>query len=200
MDPIFYIYGHTTADTKELFYVGKGKGGRSDVVLHRNPIWTRIAQKHGVIRTIYYSNLTEAHAFELERAMIAKYHPRANISLGGDGPCGVVPTTITRNRMSEAAKRRWSDPEVIRQKSELTKRTWTPEHKERMRKIHKARLLDPEARRIHNEYLSRPNVRLQRSETMKRTLAKKDKAIFSGALKRAWITRRTNKKIKLFSK
>ncbi len=96
--------------------------------------------------------------------------------------------------MSEAAKRRWSDPEVIRQKRELTKRTWTLEHKERMRKIHKARLLDPEAKRIHNECLSRPNVKLQRSETMKKTLAKKDRAVFSEALKRAWITRRTNKK------
>jgi len=83
MENIFYIYAHYTKDTKELFYIGKGKNNRAYIKTKRNPLWTNISNKHGFLICILEVNLNEIDAYSLEEKYIKELRPRANISIGG---------------------------------------------------------------------------------------------------------------------
>lgn len=91
----YYVYLHKKKTTGEVFYVGKGSGKRAWSLEGRNPLWKKIAQKHGYTVEIYSSNLQEWYAFELEKDLIDYYGKiinntgtLSNISDGGDGPSG----------------------------------------------------------------------------------------------------------------
>jgi hypothetical protein len=69
-DKRFYVYFHRRKDTGEVFYVGKGSGGR-----HRTPRrykdWKLIMEQAGGFTSeIYRDNLSEADAFKLESEII----------------------------------------------------------------------------------------------------------------------------------
>lgn len=104
----FYIYGHYTADTNELFYIGKGSGRRAWATSGRNPYWTRKANKHGFVVKLLQENLNEETAFTREKELIAEVglEKLTNIIEGGDGPT------------SADMKRLWSNPEM-RKKAKL---------------------------------------------------------------------------------
>lgn len=89
---MFYVYTHSQADTGEVFYVGKGSGGRSHEFRSRSEIWKRFHKKHGTVVSIVKSGMSEACAFTLEIIQISKYRSmgqaRANLSSGGSGPSG----------------------------------------------------------------------------------------------------------------
>lgn len=119
--PIFYVYLHREADTGRPFYVGKGHGRRAGSSFGRSTWWKRIVAKHGFTMEIMAEGLTESQAFEFEIFAIEHFDGLCNISSGGQGVCnppnwlrekfrqrqlGKSPSPITRQRLSEAHKKR----------------------------------------------------------------------------------------------
>lgn len=105
----FYTYIHIRNDIGEVFYVGKGTGRRA-FALGRNPYWNSIVAKHGhtVHIVAYFAN--EADAFEHEKEMIAELRAAgfnlANMTDGGEGSSGWVPSAETKARISATSKGR----------------------------------------------------------------------------------------------
>lgn len=81
---LHYVYGHFTADTHELFYIGLGKFNRCNQLVGRNKYWTNIKNKHGVIVRLLDAELSQEDASEKESYFIRKYQPRANMTIGGE--------------------------------------------------------------------------------------------------------------------
>ena len=96
-------------------YVGKGSGKRWQNHLYHgdcNPHLRRIIEKAGgdIPRVKIHQGLTEAEAFEAERAFIAAIGrvkdggPLVNMTDGGDGASGAIRSDETRAKMSAALK------------------------------------------------------------------------------------------------
>lgn len=105
----YYVYEHIRLDNNTAFYVGKGRGKRSDCK-KRNAHHDRIADKHGMKVNIVAANLSEDEAYKIERETIAYYvfilgygidiigyrngkHEighLTNSTFGGDGSYGMV--------------------------------------------------------------------------------------------------------------
>lgn len=113
----FYVYSWSRPDTCEIFYIGKGRGKR-DVSLKRyNPIFMNIVaklRKIGLEPKIerLADSLCESDAFEIERNYILKIGridkgtgPLANLTDGGEGSSGAVPTIETRVAIGNASRR-----------------------------------------------------------------------------------------------
>jgi len=69
----YYVYAHLDS-SEEIFYVGKGTGGRAWST-DRHPLWKRYVDKHlnGEYKVkILHDNLSELDAMELEEAWIAQ--------------------------------------------------------------------------------------------------------------------------------
>lgn len=77
---------HTTLDTKEIFYIGKGLPTRPNEKARRNNYWKNIVNKHGYEIQILKSELTEDEAFELELALTKELKAinlcKANLLIG----------------------------------------------------------------------------------------------------------------------
>jgi hypothetical protein len=101
----YYVYGHYTADTNKLFYIGKGNGKRAWDASDRNKYWQHTVAKHGYTVTILHDNLPEHEALAKEIELIAEVGLTnlTNILPGGEG------------FTSDVARQNWQDP-VIRQK------------------------------------------------------------------------------------
>ena len=88
----YYTYQHRSADTNEIFYVGKGKGTRLNQSKGRNDYWHRIVDKHGFIAKKIADNLDEELAFLAEMECIDAYRRRGiqlvNATDGGEGASG----------------------------------------------------------------------------------------------------------------
>lgn len=99
---------------------------------------------------ILFSNLTEEEAKQQEIELIAKHKSTDrnygyNLTLGGDGVKGYVPTEETKQRTKATMKKLYSNPE-FREKQRLAHRrgenhpffgkTFTEEHKEKLRISH----------------------------------------------------------------
>jgi hypothetical protein len=89
----FYVYLHRKATTGEVFYVGKGCGGRAWTRKNRNPFWHKVVAKHGIVVEIIVDGLQEWAALEFESGYIALYGRRntgygtlINLTDGGDNP------------------------------------------------------------------------------------------------------------------
>ena len=81
----FYVYGHYTKDTNELFYIGKGRKNRYLDTSGRNNYWHKIVKKHDFEAKILIGSLDEATAFIQEILAIKEFSPRANFTKGGAG-------------------------------------------------------------------------------------------------------------------
>lgn len=105
----FYIYIHRKLDG-EVFYVGKGMRYRAWSKANRNNYWKNIVQKHGYSVEILHNNLEENAAFDLEIKIIKDLKDcgckLANLSVGGEGPTGVVQSNATKLIKSEIGKAR----------------------------------------------------------------------------------------------
>lgn len=66
----FYIYGHFTKDTKELFYIGKGTSNRMTSTSGRSKGWYEVAKQRGVLAKILVRGLTEVDALTEENRLI----------------------------------------------------------------------------------------------------------------------------------
>jgi hypothetical protein len=109
----YYTYAHFTADTKELYYIGKGKGNRAFSSLNRNRWWQHKVNKHGgFVVEILAEWPTEKEALEHEKFLIDCLedtgHCLTNIqkSLGKETE-GRKLSLETRKRMSVATLKRW---------------------------------------------------------------------------------------------
>ena len=113
----FYIYKHTRPDTNEVFYIGKGNTSKNSheerykTSSGRNKIWKSIVAKNNGIfipEIICYCD-TEVEVNRLEMQYIKLYGRRdlglgtlCNLTNGGDGSVGIIPTKITREKLSIA--------------------------------------------------------------------------------------------------
>ena len=102
----YYVYVHRKQTDGSIFYVGKGTGNRAYAIASRSAYWHRVFRKHGRVVQIVASGLSEQCAFSLERAMIAYIGTGrlCNMTLGGEGTSGRVPSLSQRQKCSKSNK------------------------------------------------------------------------------------------------
>jgi hypothetical protein len=90
----YYVYTHLNPTTKEVFYVGIGKGNRAwNQWAGRNKFWENYVNKYGFEVELIAENLTRKQAGKIEMELIAHLGRRqideggtlVNRSTGGDG-------------------------------------------------------------------------------------------------------------------
>lgn len=114
---VYYVYGHYTEDTNELFYIGVGKGKRLHTRQGRNKLWNNIVARHGyywVILSKPYTDRIEAVKEEVRLQNIHK--PRACL-VYGDKMLAQV-SDETRGNLSKALKGKKRSDETKRKLSE----------------------------------------------------------------------------------
>lgn len=85
----YYTYAHFTADTKKLFYIGKGTNKRAWQTSSRNRYWKHVVKKHGRTVEILARWNTEEEAFEHEKFLIGCLEAQlVNLTNGGEGTSG----------------------------------------------------------------------------------------------------------------
>ena len=105
----FYVYEHIRKDTGAVFYVGKGCGTRALSKNNRGVYWDRVFNKAGGF-TINYpvKNVDEELSLLAEMELIDKYRKLGvrlvNVSAGGEGTTGWIPTEETRRKIGLANK------------------------------------------------------------------------------------------------
>ena len=118
----YYTYAYLRED-RTPYYIGKGKGDR---IYSKS---RRIKPPKDKSRIIYLKqNLTEEEAFRHEIYMIDVFGRKdlgtgilQNLTNGGDGSSGWVPSEETRKKMSEAGKGKTPSEESRRKMSEAQK-------------------------------------------------------------------------------
>jgi hypothetical protein len=132
----YYVYTHLNPLTKEIFYVGIGKGNRAwNRWAGRNKFWDNYVNKYGFEIEIVAENLTRNQAGKIEIELIAHLGRRqideggtlVNRSSGGDGGSGGYTHT-------EEWKRQHSERQIGKKKKPLSK-----EAKEKISKALKGR-------------------------------------------------------------
>jgi len=103
---MYYIYQHRTADTNQIFYVGKGKDKRFCDKNKRGRYWKHYVNKHGFVPKIIQDGMDEELAFLVEMECIDVYRRRniglINLTDGGEGCSGYSMSH------SEEQKAKWS--------------------------------------------------------------------------------------------
>ena len=152
----FYVYEHIRLDNNTCFYVGKGKGKRSDIV-SRNEHHDRISKKYGHAVVIIADNLTEEEAFNLERETIEDYvfnlgygidiegyrdfsnkKYLTNCTWGGEGSSGYNFSEDIKMKISNSLKGNIVSEETKKKQSNSQKERWkntSNERKEELRNI-----------------------------------------------------------------
>jgi len=117
----FYVYVHRYASGPkqgEVFYVGKGSGGRCNLTKHSRSIWwTNVFHKYGRTVEIIKSGMSEDCAMTYEKILINALRKSGkkivNIADGGRGSTGFKPNWsrkvscsngLTFNSIKDAAK------------------------------------------------------------------------------------------------
>lgn len=102
---MYYVYVHRKP-SGEIFYVGKGTKVRAWSKHGRNPLWRAVVAKYRYTVEIIEDNLIAKVALELEEFIIS-YHKLkifggtlANLTLGGEGVCGVPHSETTKRKLS----------------------------------------------------------------------------------------------------
>jgi hypothetical protein len=101
-----YVYVHRRASDGRVFYVGKGSHpDRAHSSKRRNSHWQAVVAKHGLVVEVALHFETDALAQQCERDLIAWYGRAAltNMTDGGDGCFGLVPSAETRAKLSALA-------------------------------------------------------------------------------------------------
>ena len=166
---MYYVYEHWRPDLNLPFYVGKGSKDRCDPTRTRNEYHTRIKMKLrslglNIEVRIILSEVSEEEALCAEIKQISFWRSKgiklANATAGGDGLKS--PTEETRQKMKEAAAKRWAKIEEREKVSVATKiaiarpevkqkvinslvgRKITEETKAKMRAAHKGKIKSQE--------------------------------------------------------
>jgi hypothetical protein len=123
-----YVYTHLNPITKEVFYVGIGKGNRAwNQWAGRNKFWENYVNKHGFEVELIAENLTRKQAEKIEIQLIAELGRRqideggtlVNRSVGGEGSVGYTHTEEFKQKLSADRKGKCTRKE--RQLSKETK-------------------------------------------------------------------------------
>ena len=138
---MYYVYAHYKADDPDglPFYIGKGKNQR-DLSQTRNQFWKNISKKHGFVSKRLHENLTEQEAWGIETALIEQYGKLSegtgclcNLSNGGEGASGVVHSTETKQKWSNAKKgKTWEEIYGIEQANKMR------EDRKKIKRVHSA--------------------------------------------------------------
>jgi hypothetical protein len=104
----FYVYEHIKADTKQIFYVGKGCKKRARDKQYRNQYWHNIVNKHGFEVKFLVKNVDEEFAFLVEQERIDQLKilgvKICNQTDGGEGSSGLVMPKSAKERISQIHK------------------------------------------------------------------------------------------------
>lgn len=146
--PCYYVYTHTRLDTREVFYVGKGTGKRAWEKRGRNVRWRRIANKAGYEVSVVENGLAEWYAFEREKDYIILHSATVcNMTDGGEGTSGCVPSEEARRNMSIASTGRLHSEEAKKKMSEYAKsRTYSEETRKKLSDAAKRKVVSQETR------------------------------------------------------
>jgi hypothetical protein len=111
---LYYVYIWYIVETNEVFYVGKGKGGRYKQVSGRNKFFRDMYTSHNCDVRKIYENLTESEAFQKEQETIKWYRENTDCRLtnqtdGGEGSSGWVPPEEFKIKQSKIHKAQWQD-------------------------------------------------------------------------------------------
>lgn len=126
----YYVYEWFIKETGEVFYIGKGCGGRWKTKKRENRFFMNMSETHNCDVRKIKDGLTEDEAFQLEIETIKYYRENTsnrltNICDGGDNPpilSGEESPTKrleVRNKISKSNKKVYSDPKV---RNEISKR------------------------------------------------------------------------------
>lgn len=149
-DRSYYVYEHWRPDTGACFYVGKGKRYRAYEFKRRNAHHTLIVAKVAaaglaVDVRIIARDLLEEEAFGLECERIRLYDTLCNMTEGGEGSSGWVPSPEYRQKMSTLAKGRTFSAETKAKLSAAARgKRKSPEHRENNRKARLGKTLSAE--------------------------------------------------------
>jgi hypothetical protein len=127
---MYYTYAHYTADTKELFYIGKGtfaKRGdfkRAYVSTHRNTHWNNKVNKHnGFDVKILSIWKTEKEAFDHERLLISCFEGRlVNLTTGGEGCSGRKHSVVEKHKRASSLRGLKRTPHALERMSAAQKK------------------------------------------------------------------------------
>ena len=169
----YYTYAYLRED-KTPYYIGKGKGNR---IYSTNK---RIKPPKDKSRIIFLKqNLTEQEAFKHEIYMIDVFGRKDlgtgilyNMTNGGDGSSGWVPSEEYRKKMSEAKKGKTHSEDSKKKMSVAQKgKTLSEEHRRKMSEANKDKTLSEEHRRkiseAHKGKIASEETKIKLSEAQK---------------------------------
>ena len=169
----YYTYAYLRED-KTPYYIGKGTGNR---IYSTNRI---IKPPKDKSRIIYLKqNLTETEAFRHEIYMISVFGRKDlgtgilyNMTNGGDGSSGWVPSEEYRKKMSEAKKGKTHSEDSKKKMSVAQKgKTLSEEHRRKMSEANKDKTLSEEHRRkiseAHKGKIASEETKIKLSEAQK---------------------------------
>ena len=109
---MYYIYQHRSADTNQIFYVGKGKDKRFCDKNKRSRYWKFYVEKHGFVGEIIKDEMDEELAFLAEMECIDVYKKRGiklvNLTNGGEGCSGYSMKHFDEQKAKWSAMRKGS--------------------------------------------------------------------------------------------
>jgi hypothetical protein len=223
----FYTYAHYKADTKEIFYIGKGSGKRAYDSSQRSKFWKSVVAKHGFSVEILSHWNCEKDAFLHEKFLIETFKSMGfrlcNMTDGGEGVSGYKMDEETLKRRSAAIWLANQNPESKRKKSESLSRAFKGKKfsEERKRKMseqrkgkplsesHRQSLIGKVITESHRKSLSeanaRPGVKERRSAAISKTMkgmVKTDehRRNLSEAAKKAWAKIKADKALASLNK
>jgi hypothetical protein len=177
----FYVYAHSAKNNNDrIFYIGKGKGNRLNSKHGRNQYWKRIVAKYGYEAYKLEENLTEEQAFIAEKQYIVLLkglgYSLVNMTDGGEGTSGWIPSEETRRKLSIASKGR---KHSIETKASLSKahtgKKLSPEHKAKLSILLMGRVSPMKGKVPHNKGKPSPFRGIKLSEEVRANMSRAQK-------------------------
>ena len=141
-----YVYRHIREDKNEPFYIGIGSDNgfyRAKATSKRSSIWQKVASKTPYRIEIMLCDLTYDEARQKEKEFIALYGRKntntgtlVNLTDGGEGNIGFVPTSDSIIKMKEASARRILTPELRAKFATNKNKIQSQETKDKIAKAH----------------------------------------------------------------
>ena len=124
----FYTYAHYTADTNEVFYIGKGTVHKQSTyhrafsTQRRNPYWVNKVNKHGGYKVVILAHwAVEEEAFEHEKMLIGCFNKLTNLTVGGEGQAGRVQSQQEKDKRANSIRGKKRSAETLKKMSEAQK-------------------------------------------------------------------------------